>query len=125
MANPPFNVNGVDKEKLKGDKRFPFGLPKPDNANYLWIQIFLSALDESGRSGFVMANSAKDARQSELEIRRKMIEGNVVDVMIAIGSNFSIPLRCRVPSGFWTRARRRLTVRIRCSLLMPAISITR
>ena len=46
MANPPFNVNGVDKEKLRGDKRFPFGLPKPDNANYLWIQIFLSALDE-------------------------------------------------------------------------------
>lgn len=88
MANPPFNVNGVDKEKLKGDKRFPFGLPKPDNANYLWIQIFLSALDESGRSGFVMANSASDARQSELEIRQKMIEGNVVDVMIAIGSNF-------------------------------------
>lgn len=96
MANPPFNVNGVDKEKLKGDKRFPFGLPKPDNANYLWIQIFLSALDESGRSGFVMANSASDARQSELEIRRKMIEGNVVDVMIAIGSNFfyTVTLPC-------------------------------
>lgn len=96
MANPPFNVNGVDKEKLKGDKRFPFGLPKPDNANYLWIQIFLSALDESGRSGFVMANSASDARQSELEIRQKMIEGNVVDVMIAIGSNFfyTVTLPC-------------------------------
>jgi len=41
MADPPFNVNGVDKEKLKDDKRLPYGLPKPDNANYLWIQIFL------------------------------------------------------------------------------------
>lgn len=40
MANPPFNVNGVDKAKLEGDKRFPFGVPKPDNGNYLWIQLF-------------------------------------------------------------------------------------
>jgi type I restriction enzyme M protein len=56
----------------------------------------LIALDESGRSGFVMANSASDARQSELEIRQKMIEGNVVDVMIAIGSNFfyTVTLPC-------------------------------
>ena len=46
MANPPFNVNGVDKDKLAGDQRFPFGLPKPDNANYLWIQLFYSALNE-------------------------------------------------------------------------------
>ena len=54
------------------------------------------ALDESGRSGFVMANSASNARQSELEIRQKMIEGNVVDVMIAIGSNFfyTVTLPC-------------------------------
>jgi type I restriction enzyme M protein len=43
MANPPFNVNGVDKAKLEGDKRFPFGIPRPDNANYLWIQLFYSA----------------------------------------------------------------------------------
>lgn len=96
MANPPFNVNGVDKEKLKGDKRFPYGIPKPDNANYLWIQMFLSALNENGRAGFVMANSASDARQSELEIRQKMIEDNVIDIMIAIGSNFfyTVTLPC-------------------------------
>lgn len=96
MANPPFNVNGVDKEKLKDDRRFPYGLPKPDNANYLWIQIFLSALNEKGRAGFVMANSASDARQSELDIRQKMIEDNVVDVMISIGSNFfyTVTLPC-------------------------------
>jgi type I restriction enzyme M protein len=96
MANPPFNVNGVDKEKLKDDRRFPYGLPKPDNANYLWIQIFLSALNERGRAGFVMANSASDARQSELDIRQRMIEDNLVDVMIAIGSNFfyTVTLPC-------------------------------
>src|SRR6056297_2194907 len=54
MANPPFNVSGVDKERLEGDPRFPFGMPRPDNANYLWIQQFYSALNDSGRAGFVM-----------------------------------------------------------------------
>ena len=46
MANPPFNVNKVDKAKLEGDKRFPFGLPKADNGNYIWIQVFYSALND-------------------------------------------------------------------------------
>jgi len=58
MANPPFNVNKVDKERIKDDPRFPFGMPRNDNANYLWIQQFYSALNETGRAGFVMANSA-------------------------------------------------------------------
>ena len=96
MANPPFNVDGVDKEKIKDDKRFCYGIPKPDNGNYLWIQIFLNALNNKGRAGFVMANSAADAKQSEMEIRKKMIEDRVVDVMIAIGSNFfyTVTLPC-------------------------------
>src|SRR4030042_1403531 len=96
MANPPFNVNGVDKEKIKDDKRFSYGIPKPDNGNYLWIEIFLSALNGNGRAGFVMANSASDARQSELEVKKKIIEDNYVDVMIAIGSNFfyTVTLPC-------------------------------
>src|SRR5947209_12823899 len=63
MANPPFNVDKVDKEKIKDDPRFPFGMPKADNANYLWIQLFYSSLGPKGRAGFVMANSAADARQ--------------------------------------------------------------
>ena len=89
MANPPFNVNGIDKEKIKDDKaRFPFGMPRPDNGNYVWIQLFYSALKETGRAGFVMANSASDARQSELEIRKQLIEAGAVDVMVAVGSNF-------------------------------------
>lgn len=74
MANPPFNVNGIDKDKLAGDPRFPFGLPKTDNGNYLWIQQFHSALNDSGRAGFVMANSAGDAGHSEREIRRQLVE---------------------------------------------------
>jgi type I restriction enzyme M protein len=88
MANPPFNVNGVDKDKLAGNKRFPFGLPKPDNGNYLWIQQFYAALNDGGRAGFVMANSAGDADHSEKEIRRQLVESGAVDVMVAIGTNF-------------------------------------
>src|SRR5450755_2723132 len=76
MANPPFNVNKVDKTKLEGDRRFPFGLPKADNANYSWIQAFYSALNDKGRAGFVMANSAADAGGTELEIRKKLIAGD-------------------------------------------------
>ena len=96
MANPPFNVNSIDKERIKDDPRFLFGMPKPDNGNYIWMQIFYSALNEKGRAGFVMANSAADARHSELEIRKKMIEDGVVDVIVSIASNFfyTVTLPC-------------------------------
>jgi len=96
LANPPFNVDRVDKDRLKDDPRFPFGLPRVDNANYLWIQLFYSSLNETGRAGFVMANSASDARASELDIRRQIIEAKAVDVMVAVGSNFfyTVTLPC-------------------------------
>lgn len=96
MANPPFNVNGVDHERLENDPRFPFGIPSTDNANYLWIQIFYSALNEQGRAGFVMANSAADAGHSEKEIRKKLIEDDAVYVVISVDSNFffTVTLPC-------------------------------
>jgi type I restriction enzyme M protein len=96
MANPPFNVDRVDKDRLKDDPRFPLGLPRVDNANYLWIQLFYSALSENGRAGFVMANSAADARGSELQIRQRLIEDRAVDVVVAVGSNFfyTVTLPC-------------------------------
>ena len=96
MANPPFNVNRIDKDRLKDDPRFPFGLSRVDNGNYLWIQIFYSGLNDKGRSGFVMADSATDARASELEIRKKMIEAGVVDIMVAVGPKFfyTVTLPC-------------------------------
>jgi len=97
MANPPFNVDRIDKERLKDERaRFPFGMPRADNGNYIWIQAFFSALNAKGRAGFVMANSASDAGGSELEIRKKLIESGAVDVMIAIGSNFfyTVTLPC-------------------------------
>jgi len=91
LANPPFNVNAVDKERLKDSfgphRRFPFGLPRTDNSDYLWIQLFYSALNDKGRAGFLMANSASDARSSEQEIRQKLIEAHAVDVVVAVGPN--------------------------------------
>jgi type I restriction enzyme M protein len=96
MANPPFNVDKVDKERIKNDPRYPFDLPKADNANYLWIQIFYSTLSATGRAGFVMANSAGDARGSELEIRKKLLQSHGVDVVVSIGPNFfyTVTLPC-------------------------------
>ncbi|HOO54656.1 MAG TPA: class I SAM-dependent DNA methyltransferase [Methanothrix sp.] len=96
MANPPFNVNNVDHDRIKDDRRFGQGIPNADNANYIWIQTFYSALSPKGRAGFVMANSASDARGSELEIRKKLILAKAVDVMIAVGSNFfyTVTLPC-------------------------------
>lgn len=100
LANPPFNVNAVDKERLKDSvgpgRRFPFGLPRTDNANYLWIQLFYSALNAKGRSGFVMANSASDARSSEQELRQKLIDAKAVDVIVAVGPNmfYTVTLPC-------------------------------
>jgi len=94
MANPPFNVDGVDKGKdvVKKDPRLildgKVNLPKNDNANYLWIQYFYNYLTPTGRAGFVMASSASDAGHSEKEIREKLVKTGAVDVMMAIGNNF-------------------------------------
>jgi len=100
LANPPFNVKGKDKNKqtiidpakIKGDPRYYLGLPitgkgEISNANYLWMQMFLSALNKQGRAGFVMVNSASDAGNAEKEIRQKMIEAGIVDAIISVGNN--------------------------------------
>ncbi|WP_242396232.1 class I SAM-dependent DNA methyltransferase [Anaeromyxobacter oryzisoli] len=100
LANPPFNVNNVDKDRVKEatgpGRRFPFGLPNPDNGNYLWIQLFYSALSATGRAGFVMANSASDARASEMELRKQLVESRSVDVMVSVGPNmfYTVALPC-------------------------------
>jgi type I restriction enzyme M protein len=106
MANPPFNVSGVDKDRLKDDARFAIGLPTTDNANYLWIQLFAAALNETGRAGFVMANSAGDARGSELEIRKKLIQSGAVDVIVSIGSNFFYTVTLPCTLWFFDRGKR-------------------
>jgi type I restriction enzyme M protein len=107
MANPPFNVDGVDKSKdsVKKDSRLPFGLPKNDNGNYLWIQYFYSCLNANGRAGFVMASSASDAGYSEKDIRQKLVETGAVDVMVSIGTKFFYTRSLPCTLWFFDRAK--------------------
>ncbi len=99
MANPPFNVDGVDTKKIEGQAgdggRLPFGLPGTNaktgaisNANSLWIQYFHAYLNDRGRAGFVMASSASDAGNKDRDIREKLVKTGHVDVMMAIGNKF-------------------------------------
>ncbi len=94
MANPPFNVDEIDADKIKNDPRLPFGLPgvnkkgKVSNGNYIWISYFYSYLTDQGRAGFVMSSQASSAGRGEAEVREKLIETGHVDIMIAIRSNF-------------------------------------
>ncbi|MDP3725215.1 MAG: class I SAM-dependent DNA methyltransferase [Nanoarchaeota archaeon] len=100
LANPPFNVKGKDKNgqividpaRLQGDPRYYLGLPltgkkEISNANYLWMQMFMSALNPQGRAGFVMSNASGDAGNAEKEIRKKMIDAGMVDVIVSVGNN--------------------------------------
>lgn len=106
LANPPFNVSKIDKERIATDPRYPFGIPRTDNGNYLWIQHFHSALNQKGRAGFVMANSAADARASEQEIREKIIRAGDVDVMVAIGPNFFFTVTLPCTLWFFDKGKR-------------------
>lgn len=105
MANPPFNVDKIDKAKLEDDPRFPM-LPKADNGNYIWIQLFANSLNEKGRAGFVMANSASDARHSEAEIRERLVDERLVDVMVAVSSNFFYTVTLPVTLWFLDRGKK-------------------
>jgi len=94
MANPPFNVDEVDAEKIKNDPRLPFGIPginktkKVPNANYLWIQYFYSYLNDKGRAGFVMSSQASSAGREDAKVREQLVKSGHVDAMIDIRGNF-------------------------------------
>jgi type I restriction enzyme M protein len=124
MANPPFNVSGVRKEDMEGDWRFPFGIPKPDNANYLWIQLFHAALNDQGRAGFVMANSAGDARGSEQLIRQRLVEDGSTDVIVSVGPNFFYTVTLPCTLWFFDKGKRG-TAREDSVLFIDARSIYR
>ena len=117
MANPPFNVDGVSIDDISGHPLFTkYGLPvsaaktgkKADafsNANYLWVSLFATALNKTGRAGFVMANSASDARGGELAVRKNMVEAGLVDVMVTISSNFFYTVTLPVTVWFFDKAK--------------------
>lgn len=109
MANPPFNVKSVKESTVKNDERFyKYGLPKNKgkntndsitDANYLWISLFATSLNEKGRAGFVMPNSASDAGNSEYEIRKKVVDSGIVDCMVSMPSNMFLTVT--LPATLW------------------------
>src|SRR5437867_2726308 len=111
MANPPFNVDLVDAERIAKDPRLPFGLPgvnkakKVSNGNYVWISYFWSYLNAKGRAGFVMSSQASSAGHGEKEVRKKIVQTGDVDVMISIRSNFFYTRSVPCELWFFDRAK--------------------
>lgn len=114
LANPPFNVDDVNLARVERDKRFnTYGIPrnktdakKKDkgavtvpNANYLWINLFATSLKDKGRAALVMANSASDARHSEADIRKTLIENNLIYGMLTLPSNMFYTVT--LPATLW------------------------
>ena len=121
MANPPFNVDGVELDQVKDQPRFnTYGVPqnktkskKKDaketvpNGNYLWINQFATALNDTGRAALVMANSASDAGNSEKDIRVKLIESGIISQMVTLPSNMFTSVTLPATLWFFEDARKR------------------
>lgn len=114
MANPPFNVDDVAVAAVEKDPRFnTYGIPRNKtklkkaeegketvpNANYLWINLFATSLKPQGRAALVMANSASDARHSEADIRKALIEANLIYGMLTMPSNMFYTVT--LPATLW------------------------
>ncbi len=98
LANPPFNDSDWRGELLKEDKRWVYGVPPAGNANFAWVQHFMYHLAPTGLAGFVLANGSMSSNQSgEGEIRKAIIEADLVDCMVALPGHFST--RHRFPSA--------------------------
>jgi type I restriction enzyme M protein len=132
MANPPFNVDMVDPKNIKGDprlftqKKIPGISAKTktvSNANYLWIQYFYAYLNERGRAGFVMAQSATDAGHGEKEIRQEILATGDVDILVSIGTNFFYTRS--LPCSLWFFDRGRPSARRDRVLMLDARHIYR
>ncbi|MGN6704965.1 MAG: N-6 DNA methylase [Rhodanobacter sp.] len=129
MANPPFNVDEVDADKIKGDPRLPFGLPgvnkakKVSNANYLWLSYFYSYLNANGRAGVVMSSQASSAGRDEAAVRQRLVDTGAVDVMIDIRGNFFYTRTVPCQLWFFDRAKERDKKRRDAILMLDARGI--
>ena len=100
MANPPFNISDWGGEKYENDVRWKFGTPPVGNANYAWLQHMLWKLKPDGQAGIVLANGSMSSNTSgEGDIRKKMIEGDVVEIMIALPGQLF--LNTQIPCCLW------------------------
>lgn len=104
LANPPFNISDWGGEKLKEDVRWQFGTPPANNANYAWIQHMVSKLAPSGTAGFVLANgSMSTSTTSELEIRKNLIEQDLVECIVTLPGQLFYSTQIPVCLWFVTR----------------------
>jgi type I restriction enzyme M protein len=117
MANPPFNVDDVNLDRVKNQTRFnEYGIPQNKtksaakkgkekdvntvpNANYLWINLFATSLKPTGKAALVMANSASDARNSEADIRKNLVKSGVIDGMLTLPKNMFYTVT--LPATLW------------------------
>jgi type I restriction enzyme M protein len=112
LANPPFNDSDWRGELLKDDKRWVYGVPPAGNANFAWVQHFIHHLAPTGIAGFVLANGSMSANQSgEGEIRRSIIEADLVDAMVALPGQLFYSTQ--IPVCLWFLARDRRNGRFR------------
>lgn len=112
LANPPFNVSYWGGERLRGDKRWQFGDPPPGNANFAWVQHIVHHLAPTGMAGFVLSNGSMSSNQSgEGEIRKRLIEADLVDCMVALPGQLFYSTQ--IPACLWFLARDRKNGRFR------------
>lgn len=104
LANPPFNISDWGGERLREDGRWKYGIPPAGNANFAWLQHILHHLSPTGTAGVVLANGSMSSTQSgEGEMRRAMIEGEVVDCMIALPGQLFYSTQ--IPACLWFLAK--------------------
>ena len=106
LANPPFNVSEWGGERLQGDQRWVYGTPPEGNANFAWVQHMVRHLAPSGTAGFVLANGSMSSNQSgEGEIRRSLVEADLVDCMVALPGRLFYSTQ--IPACLWFLSRDR------------------
>ncbi|MEW5941118.1 MAG: class I SAM-dependent DNA methyltransferase [Chloroflexota bacterium] len=107
LANPPFNMSDWGGENLREDKRWKYGLPPVGNANFAWVQHFIYHLSPTGMAGFVLANGSMSSNTSgEGEIRKAIIEADLVDCMVALPGQLFYSTQIPVCLWFLTREKR-------------------
>jgi len=99
LANPPFNISDWGQEKLIDDARWKYGLPPKGNANYAWLQHMISKLSQNGKMACILANGSLSAGGQEGEIRKKLIETDLVDCIISMPTNLFYTVT--VPCSIW------------------------
>jgi type I restriction enzyme M protein len=107
LANPPFNISDWGGERLRDDKRWQYGPPPPGNANFAWVQHMVHHLAPTGVAGFVLANGSMSSNQSgEGDIRKSLIEADLVDCMVALPGQLFYSTQIPVCLWFLARDRR-------------------